>query len=232
MDAIVRELQNRMDRGSRIEMVDTGEKNEAGEPIKEEVINFTSKVGRWAYTVLNKLQERSPTSLGVSLRLLCYGHEWTIDEAFQREYYLANKFMNHEKHPDFVEGVEKQLSKEKPKKSPRWQPATISRVSQEMIDTYFTIDQDLKRMEFVRTAQEPYKQKPYPQGLPSENDIQDALFVRKNLTPHQYMQTMVRLFDNKLGLEDKLGDVYERLCDTDEEGYVVWVGLRKKLGPR
>jgi len=183
-----------------------------------------SMEGEWAAYAIRELKARSPTSLNVTLRLLYYGQNWSIDEAFQREYYLADKFMDHEKHPDFVEGVEKQLSKEKPKPKPTWQPGNLKDVTTEMIDSYFAVNQQLAPMAFVRKDEEPYKQKPYPQGLPSENDIQDALAERSNMTLDTFRSTMLTLFNNKLGLEEKLKDVYMRKCKLDENGFVIWVG--------
>jgi len=201
--------------------------NEDGSPVYKErdEIEYTSQ-GEWAGKVLDMLKSRSPMALHITLRLLYYGENWSIDEAFQREYYLADKFMDNEKHPDFVEGVEKQLSREKPKPTPVWKPASIEDVTVEMIDSYFTVNPQLPPMTFVRKAEEPYKQQPYPMGLPSENEIQDALIARPNMTPPEFETTMLKLFNNKLGLEHKLLDIYNRKCSTNKTGHVVWVGSK------
>lgn len=56
----------------------------------------------WAKKTIATIRERSPISVRVALRQLREGKNWNITETFQREFFMAARFMEK---PDFVEGV-------------------------------------------------------------------------------------------------------------------------------
>ncbi|CRG84407.1 hypothetical protein PISL3812_01699 [Talaromyces islandicus] len=88
---------------------------------------------KWAGKTLDTLRARSPTSLKVTLRQLRLGKEWTISEAFRREYAIAAHFM---RHPDFVEGVSARLIS-KPPRDPSWSPKLLEEVRTEDVNAFF-----------------------------------------------------------------------------------------------
>jgi enoyl-CoA hydratase len=73
--------------------------------------------------VFERLAERSPTALAVTLKLLRHNEHRPLEEVFQTEL-AAVRFIL--KHPDYVEGVRARL--EDKDDNPRWQPETIEAV--------------------------------------------------------------------------------------------------------
>jgi enoyl-CoA hydratase len=70
--------------------------------------------------VFERLAERSPTALAVTLKLLRHNEHQPLEQVFQTELAAARFILNH---PDYVEGVRARL--EDKDDSPRWQPETI-----------------------------------------------------------------------------------------------------------
>jgi enoyl-CoA hydratase/carnithine racemase len=73
--------------------------------------------------VFERLAERSPTSLAVTLKLLRHNEHLPIEEVFQTELKAARFILNH---PDYVEGVRARLVDKDD--NPRWQPDKIEAV--------------------------------------------------------------------------------------------------------
>jgi enoyl-CoA hydratase len=73
--------------------------------------------------VFERLAERSPTALAVTLKLLRHNEHRSLEEVFQTELAAARFILNH---PDYVEGVRARL--EDKDDNPRWQPETIEAV--------------------------------------------------------------------------------------------------------
>ena len=70
--------------------------------------------------VFERLAERSPTALAVTLKLLRHNEHQPLEQVFQTELAAARFILNH---PDYIEGVRARL--EDKDDSPRWQPETI-----------------------------------------------------------------------------------------------------------
>jgi enoyl-CoA hydratase len=73
--------------------------------------------------VFQRLAERSPTSVVLTLMLLRHNEHRSIEEVFQADLRAARFIL---KHPDFVEGVRARLIEKDNK--PRWQPKTFEAV--------------------------------------------------------------------------------------------------------
>jgi enoyl-CoA hydratase/carnithine racemase len=73
--------------------------------------------------VFERLAERSPTALAVTLKLLRHNAHRPLEEVFQTELAAARFILNH---PDYVEGVRARLVDKDD--DPRWQPETIEAV--------------------------------------------------------------------------------------------------------
>ncbi|MEJ2658834.1 MAG: enoyl-CoA hydratase/isomerase family protein [Desulfobacterales bacterium] len=73
--------------------------------------------------VFERLAERSPTALAVTLKLLRHNEHRPLEEVFQADLTAARFIMNH---PDYIEGVRARL--EDKDDNPRWQPETIEAV--------------------------------------------------------------------------------------------------------
>ena len=73
--------------------------------------------------VFERLAERSPTALAVTLKLLRHNEHRTLEEVFQAEVLAARFILNH---PDYVEGVRARLVDKDD--NPRWQPDKIEAV--------------------------------------------------------------------------------------------------------
>lgn len=86
----------------------------------------------WAAGTRAGLMTKSPTSLKVTLRQLIVGYGCDLEQALTLEYRLTQHFM--EGH-DFYEGVRAVLVDKD--QNPRWRPATLAEVSDDMVGTYF-----------------------------------------------------------------------------------------------
>ena len=75
--------------------------------------------------VFERLAERSPTALIVTLKLLRHNQQRALEEVFQAEMTAARFILNH---PDYVEGVRARLVDKDD--NPRWQPDTIAAVGE------------------------------------------------------------------------------------------------------
>jgi len=75
--------------------------------------------------VFERLAERSPTALAVTLKLLRNNEHLPLDKVFQAELAAARFILNH---PDYVEGVRARLVDKDDK--PRWQPDNIEAVGE------------------------------------------------------------------------------------------------------
>lgn len=79
------------------------------------------------------MKKMSPTSLKVVYKSLRDGAKLPLDECLKMEYRISQKFM--EGH-DFFEGVRALLVDKD--KNAKWQPATVSEVSNEAVERYFS----------------------------------------------------------------------------------------------
>lgn len=100
--------------------------------ILDRLSGITGDEAEWAQEVRSDLEQRSPTSLAVSLRHIREAKSNDIREVLVRDYRLACSFLAGQ---DFSEGVRALLIDKD--KSPKWQPGTIGELNNESIATYF-----------------------------------------------------------------------------------------------
>ena len=86
----------------------------------------------WAAETQAGLATKSPTSLKLTLRQLTIGRDYDLEAALTLEYRMTQHVMAGR---DFYEGVRAALIDKD--QAPRWQPATLAEVSDDMIDAYF-----------------------------------------------------------------------------------------------
>jgi len=75
--------------------------------------------------VFERLSERSPTALAVTLKLLRHNEHLPLEEVFRNELAAARFIFSH---PDYVEGVRARLVDKDD--NPRWQPDKIEAVGE------------------------------------------------------------------------------------------------------
>ncbi|KAI0472131.1 enoyl-CoA hydratase/isomerase [Xylariaceae sp. FL0804] len=174
----------------------------------------------WAEETLATLHKRSPTAVHVALRQMREGRQWSIAETFVREHQLAAKFM---KHPDFNEGVSAQLlSKEKPKPTPRWQPASLEDVppGEDITAPFFQTSADVPQLDLL--VPRDYNNYPYPEvGTPREREVRE--FVQKGgRTPREIVSHFVQLKRGRQGIKSIVEEMLNRNITVDEDGKAVW----------
>ena len=86
----------------------------------------------WAAETQAGLLTKSPTSLKITLRQLVIGRDYDLEAALALEYRLTQHVMAGH---DFYEGVRAMLIDKDQK--PRWQPATLAEVGDDMVDIFF-----------------------------------------------------------------------------------------------
>jgi len=86
----------------------------------------------WAQATRAALLTKSPTSLKITLRQLAIGRDFDLEAALALEYRLTQHVMTAH---DFYEGVRAVVIDKDQK--PQWRPATLTEVSDEMIEAYF-----------------------------------------------------------------------------------------------
>ncbi|KAK6363237.1 hypothetical protein TWF730_000680 [Orbilia blumenaviensis] len=180
----------------------------------------------WANRTINTLRSRSPIALRVTLLEMRYGAAWTINSSFIREFHMARKFMNHSLHPDFVEGVEKQLAKPVDgfKQPPIWNPASIEETTDAMALQYFEIEEGAQMLDLVTVANEvDYANYPHGWlGLPSENAVKIMLGQGGRKTVEELEKAVLKQWDNKVGVQEKLRDVFQRKIKEGLGGIAEW----------
>lgn len=93
---------------------------------------LNTRESTWATQTLETLKQKSPTSLKVTLQALRRGLALDLPACLQMEYRLSEHFMQSH---DFYEGV-RALIVDKDK-NPQWLPATLDKVTGEIVDSYF-----------------------------------------------------------------------------------------------
>lgn len=89
----------------------------------------------WCISTLNRLKEASPLSLKVSLRSIREGRFQTLDQCLLREYRMTLQAISKQISGDFCEGVRARVMDKD--MAPKWDPPTLEKVSQDMVDQYF-----------------------------------------------------------------------------------------------
>jgi len=101
----------------------------------EQIFENLEKDGsEWALGELAKLKKMSPTSLKVTHRQLTLGTCLPLDECLEMELRIGSSMLRAK---DFSEGV-RALIVDKDR-NPKWNPATLAEVTDEMVESYFTM---------------------------------------------------------------------------------------------
>lgn len=90
----------------------------------------------WCASTLKRLREVSPLSLKVSLRSIREGRYQTLDECLVREYRMSLQGIYGRISKDFCEGVRARMVDRD--FLPKWDPPSLNRVSEDMVDQYFS----------------------------------------------------------------------------------------------
>jgi len=86
----------------------------------------------WSRQTLEQLQQRSPTSLKVTLHQLQLAKHRSLDEVIEMDFGIAHRMLENQ---DFYEGVRAAIIDKD--KNPRWKPAKLSDVSDDDVNSYF-----------------------------------------------------------------------------------------------
>jgi 3-hydroxyisobutyryl-CoA hydrolase len=170
----------------------------------------------WAERTLATLNQRSPTSVHVTLRQMRLGRNWTIAEAFQREHQMAGKFM---RHPDFTEGVHALLIRKDGK--PQWQPASLDDIKPEdnIADPFFTVEGDT-RLRLLNGRD--YLHYPHAQfGVPTEDEVA-ALVRAGGVSQKGVVDHFVKKRRGKQGVKEVVQEIVNRKTKK-EDGSLVWI---------
>lgn len=192
----------------------------------EDEANSSSTQAGWAQKTLEAINGRSPTSLKVTLHQMGLGSRqgeknWGIMEAFEQEHQIAARFMNH---PDFVEGVSARLLR-RPPETPKWQPAELSEVAQQDVDSFFQpTEQSPSKLQMLKQgspAKLNYKDYPHSwTALPKERDIKQYIDQcvknKESVTRDTVQQHFLTLTNGKPGVQEVLDDILQR--QTKQEG--------------
>ncbi|KAG5054933.1 hypothetical protein AAZX31_03G102200 [Glycine max] len=120
----------------RIEVLDKCFCHDTVEEIVDAMENAASETNdAWCISTLNKLKEASPLSLKVALRSIREGRFQTLDQCLLREYRMTLQAIHRQISGDFCEGVRARVVDKD--FAPKWDPPTLEKVSQDMVDHYF-----------------------------------------------------------------------------------------------
>ncbi|XAR54165.1 3-hydroxyisobutyryl-CoA hydrolase [Bertholletia excelsa] len=90
----------------------------------------------WCASTLKKLKLASPLSLKVALRSIREGRFQTFDQCLIREYRMSIQGVSGRISSDFREGVRARVVDKD--LAPKWNPPSLEKVSEDMVDQYFT----------------------------------------------------------------------------------------------
>ncbi|CAA3032396.1 3-hydroxyisobutyryl- hydrolase 1 [Olea europaea subsp. europaea] len=113
------------------------------------------KDDEWISSTLQSLKKASPTSLKISLRSIREGRLQGLGKCLLREYGLVWTIMRGEINKDFFEGCRAILLDKD--KNPKWEPAKLEQVTEDMVDRYFSKinDEDWEDLDLPRRSNIP-----------------------------------------------------------------------------
>ncbi|XP_040994865.1 3-hydroxyisobutyryl-CoA hydrolase 1-like [Juglans microcarpa x Juglans regia] len=102
----------------------------------------------WISATIKSLKEASPTSLKVSLRSIRQGRLQGVGQCLVREYRMVCHILRGNVSWDFFEGSRAILLDKD--KNPKWKPSKLELVSEDMVDSYFSMldDEDWEDLKF------------------------------------------------------------------------------------
>ena len=135
-------------------------------------------------------------------------------------------------HPDFIEGVEKQLAKPPkpknpgdpppPKPLPIWNPQTLEEMPEECVEDFFRVEEGSVFLDLLKRGANYLA---YPHGwlgLPAEHAIK-SIVDKEDIPVEHLAKHMVSRWSGKVGVKEKVEDVISRKI-TRREGseFAVW----------
>ncbi|KAL9245257.1 hypothetical protein vseg_018931 [Gypsophila vaccaria] len=121
----------------RLETLNECFSHDTVEEIIDSLENEATKTDHaWCASTLKRLKEVSPLSLKVSLRSIREGRFQTLGECLVREYRMSLQGISGTVSNDFREGVRARMVDRD--FSPKWDPPSMDRVSDDMVDQYFS----------------------------------------------------------------------------------------------
>ncbi|XP_030967613.1 3-hydroxyisobutyryl-CoA hydrolase 1-like [Quercus lobata] len=105
--------------------------------LEREALN---KKDDWVSETIQSLKRASPTSLKISLRSIRQGRLQGVGQCLVREYRIASHVMQGKLSRDFFEGFRAILLDKD--KNPKWEPSKLELVSDDMVDSYFSMMDD------------------------------------------------------------------------------------------
>lgn len=164
--------------------------------------NGSMDLQTWAAKTKETIEMRSPISVAVTLQQMRIGRQWSIAQAFQREYDIASQFMAHK---DFIEGVTARLIERK-KERPNWNPNTLADVKRRDVDAFFASSGGAGPLPLISDAD--YKEYPHAWiGLPKENEI---LREAGGKSSEEVVASLLEKYEGKQGVREKIAEVMER----------------------
>lgn len=183
--------------------------------------NGYPEVKEWAEKTQKTILQRSPTSLKVSFEQLNRGKEWSIAQTFQKEHAIASHFMEH---ADFVEGVTALLV-DKPKRTPKWSPDALEKVSEADVNGFFDRETDFQLLDVdAGSTGKDWNEYPHTFGLPREIEVQDKVQdTVQGYTKDQILEHFLKKTNGKQGVKEKVSEILDRKTISDETGILSWI---------
>lgn len=103
------------------------------ERVEDVVIALEKENSEWSRNVLEIFKESSPTSLQVTLRAMNEAQGSEMNTVYKNDYRISLRMIYTN---DFQQGISKVFLSEDRSK-PKWEPATLEEVSDEMINSFF-----------------------------------------------------------------------------------------------
>uniref|UniRef100_A0A7N0T642 3-hydroxyisobutyryl-CoA hydrolase n=1 Tax=Kalanchoe fedtschenkoi TaxID=63787 RepID=A0A7N0T642_KALFE len=141
---------------SRLEIIDKCFCYDTVEEIIDAVEKETaSSHDEWCKRILLKLKDASPISLKVSLRSIRDGRFQSLDQCLAREYRISLAAISKQVSNDFCEGVRARLVEKD--FAPKWDPPSLSDVTKDMVDRYFSPPKEaLEELNLPTEQREPF----------------------------------------------------------------------------
>ncbi|KAF2104738.1 putative mitochondrial 3-hydroxyisobutyryl-CoA hydrolase [Rhizodiscina lignyota] len=169
----------------------------------------TDEIKTWAKKTIATINERSPTSVAVTLRQLHTSRAWNIAQTFQHEHNIAARFMAH---PDFVTGVTARLV-DRIKTRPAWKPNTLAEVTDAEVNSFFDKEPKMELLNNNELAT--YTEYPHAWiGLPREGEIAQMMKDQPNAQKAEVVKFFVDRSRGKQGVKEKVEEVYDRVAET------------------
>ncbi|EAU88738.2 3-hydroxyisobutyryl-Coenzyme A hydrolase isoform 1 [Coprinopsis cinerea okayama7 len=192
-----------------------------------------ASIKQWAQETLQKLNQRSPTSLKVALAAIRRGKKLDLAQAMAMELRIAGAFCNGAS-PDFKTGVETVI-KTKSKDVPAWSPSKLEDVAPEAVSRFFdstsSFIQGLPALEIPQGLEAIPDNRHLKYALPTEAEI--GAVVKGShpgagdmgWTAEEVQTFFSKQYPGKHGVREKVEEVLQRRCTIIDnvDGNFVWL---------